>query len=89
MDIRENHPQTYAIDQRYYQSAGPIYSHSRYHLIERDMYDTEGQVIATSIGFSLGRFQAFDYFKQMDDVEFSQRGITYLESIDFIDLLQS
>lgn len=87
-EIRQNHPNAYDIEQRYYQSAGPMHSHTRYHLVEGETYTMEGEVIASTDSFSLGRFQNFPYVELMDDVDYSLKGIDYLKSCDLINLVQ-
>ncbi len=85
-DIRMNHSNAYDIEQRYYQTAGPIHSHTRYHLVEGETYSMEGNVIASNDCFNLGKFQSFNYVELMDDVEYSLIGIEYLESVRLVDL---
>ena len=87
-EIRQNYPNAYDIEQRYYQGAGPIYSHTRYHLVEGGTYSMEGEVIASTDSFNLGKFQKFSHVELMDDVNYSLQGIDYLESCNLINLMQ-
>ena len=86
-EMIENHPNAYDIQQRYYQTAGPIHSHTRYHLVEGQTYTMEGEVIASTDCFILGKLQAFDYLELMDDVDFSLIGIEYLQGCDLVMLV--
>lgn len=84
-DIRVSHPEAYDIEQRYYQTGGPLYSHTAYYLNEQNTV-RPGTTIAQRNGFKLNRYNMQDsnYVSNMPDPQFAQQGMDYITNCEFI-----
>lgn len=87
-EVIDNNDKAYDIEQRYYQTGGPIYSHTIYHLMEGSNYHMYGDTVGTSGNFILVENQSFDYLNSMEDVDYASIGVDYLRGIEFIKIIE-
>ena len=88
-DIRSTHPEAYDIEQRYYQTAGPVHSHTIYYLNETDT-ECPGHTIAQSNGYTVTRFNLHEpnYVGNMPDPVASQSGMDYIAAVEWVKIDQ-